>query len=173
MTVVGASVGDALLVRMAMRTRTDATSAMPFFLWTTAALAAVGIPLAAILIAAGPDLFALVFGPEWRDAGVVAAITGPWLAAALVVSPLSRVAIVYEGQAQKLVYDVLNLGAVIGGILGGHAAGLDPFEAIGLTVALQVGAYLVFFVILARMVHRGRFEAGVVSDAADSGAGLH
>ena len=152
LSVIGTSVGDAMLGRMSEQARSDPAAALPLFRRIAIVLAAIGVPGALVLALIGPDLFAFVFGEPWRDAGTIAALMAPWLVAAMIVSPLSRVALVYQAQGQKLIYDVLSLGAVAGSILGGSAAGLDAFEAIRLLAWLQALAYGVYLVVLYRLV---------------------
>ena len=155
LNVIGTSVGDAMLGRMSEQARSDPAAALPLFRRLAFVLAGIGVPAALVLAIVGPDLFALVFGEPWRDAGTVAALMAPWLVAAMIVSPLSRVALVYQGQGQKLIYDLLSLGAVAASILGGAAAGLNAFEAIGLLAWLQAAAYGVYLVVLYRLVVAG------------------
>jgi lipopolysaccharide exporter len=153
--VVGQSVADALLGRIAEDARTQPERAMPLFHRTGAALLALGAVVAITVIVIGPTAFALVFGSEWRTAGTMAAIMAPWYAAALVVSPLSRVVLVYEGQGSKLIYDLLSLAVVVVAIAGGAVAGLDLFGTIGVLSAGQALAYAVYYVVLYRLVRRG------------------
>jgi len=107
-----------------------------------------------VVAAIGPGLFALVFGEEWRAAGVMASIMAPWYFASLIVSPLSRVAVVYEAQGSKLLYDVLSLVIVVGAIAGGAAAGLTAGQAVVALSVLEVVAYLVYLLILDWVVRR-------------------
>jgi len=155
LTVVGASVADALLGRVAQHARTDPSRALPLFRRTGAILFALGLPIAAALLLFGPGAFALVFGSEWRPAGEMATAVAPWYLAALAVSPLSRVVLVYQGQGSKLVYDVLSLAAVVGAMYFGPVAGLDVMAALWVLTAGQVVAYAVYWVVLDHMVRRG------------------
>lgn len=152
LSVIGTSVGDAMLGRMSEQARSDPAATLPLFRRLAFVLAGIGVPGALVLALIGPELFAIVFGEPWRDAGTVAALMAPWLVAAMIVSPLSRVVLVYQAQGQKLIYDLLSLGAVAGSILGGGAAGLDAFETIRLLAWLQVVAYGVYLVVLYRLV---------------------
>lgn len=165
LSVIGASLGDAMLARLADHSHSASHAALPLFRRLAVALFAVSLPMGIGLAFLGPWAFALVFGEAWRSSGTVAALMAPWLIAALVVSPLSRAAIIYQGQGVKLVYDILGLAAVVGGIVGGKAAGLDAFETIGLLAILQAVAYAVYLVVLDRLVRR---SAGAPS-AADLG----
>ncbi|MFP5343040.1 MAG: lipopolysaccharide biosynthesis protein [Candidatus Limnocylindria bacterium] len=154
LSVIGASVGDATLARVAEHARSDPRAALPLFRRLAIALFLVGLPIAIGLAVLGPWAFGIVFGPAWGTAGVVAAHMAPWLVSALIVSPLSRVAVVYQAQRTKLVYDVLALAAVVVSIAGGAAAGLDALEAIRLLAVLQTAAYAVYLLVLYRVVSR-------------------
>lgn len=68
----------------------------------TALLKTGTMPLAALAFIA-PDLFALVFGEEWRQAGLYLRWLIPWLAAQFVVSPLTGIFSVMERQDGELV----------------------------------------------------------------------
>jgi O-antigen/teichoic acid export membrane protein len=159
LTVIGASVADALLGRVAHHARTDPALALPLFRRTGATLFLLGLPIALALLLFGPPAFKLVFGAEWERAGDMASAVAPWYLAALAVSPLSRVVLVYQGQGSKLVYDVLSLAAVVGAIYVGPAAGLDVIAALWLLTAGQVIAYAVYWLVLDRMVRRGSASA--------------
>lgn len=64
----------------------------------TVTLARLGAPPLILLILFGPDLFALVFGTEWRHAGYIAAWMAPWLYLQFIYSPISTVFSVTESQ---------------------------------------------------------------------------
>ena len=83
------------------------------------------IPLATIGYFA-PDLFAFVFGEDWRQAGIYAQWMVPWIIAQFVVSPLSIIISVTENQIGGLVSQVLFLVVRIGSIvLGANVGGSD------------------------------------------------
>jgi len=67
-------------------------------------------PVFALMIV-GPELFSVIFGQEWRDAGVYASILSPWLFFSFVSSPLSTIFSVLEKQ-QELT--ALLLGGMTG-----------------------------------------------------------
>ncbi|MBY5969540.1 lipopolysaccharide biosynthesis protein [Halomonas denitrificans] len=60
-----------------------------------------------VVLAAGPSLFSLVFGHEWKTAGVYAQVMAPWLYTQFKWTPLSSLALVLELQRELLVADVL------------------------------------------------------------------
>jgi O-antigen/teichoic acid export membrane protein len=155
LAVIGASVGDALLARLSEQSRDDPAAMRTNFLRTGLALTLITVPIAVVLAALGPRLFALVFGPAWTDAGRMASLLAPWFLGALIVSPLSRVAIIYQGQGWKLAYDILSMLGVVGSLLGGAAIGLGWPGAILAFALVQAAAYVVYFGILYRLVHTG------------------
>jgi O-antigen/teichoic acid export membrane protein len=155
LSIIGASVADALHARMATYARERPDQAPGFFLKTGFVLFLIGLPIAILVAVTGPGLFAIAFGPQWEVAGRMAVAMTPWYLAALVVSPLSRVVLVFSGQAGKLVYDVLSLGAVVGAISAGSALGLDLVTTVWLLSGLQAAAYLVYLLVLYRLVLLG------------------
>ncbi len=154
LTVIGTSVGDALLARMSAQAHDDPAAALPFFRRTGVGLALVATPIAIAVAVLGQPAFGVVFGATWEDAGLMAALLAPWFLAALAVSPLSRIAVVYQGQGSKLIYDIASVIAVFGGIVGGFWLGLDWRGAILAFALLQVTAYVIYLGVLYRIVRR-------------------
>jgi O-antigen/teichoic acid export membrane protein len=155
LTVVGASVADVLLGRMSEHARNSPGHAERLFRRTALGLLALAFPIALIVVLIGPSAFELLFGVEWRPAGLIAAVMAPWYIAALVVSPLSRVVVVYRGQVSKLVYDVISLGVAVGSISWASAQGVGPVTAVWYLSLGQAAAYCVYLGILYRLVRRG------------------
>lgn len=73
-------------------------------------LAQIGMPPAFTLALAGPQLFAWIFGAEWREAGVIAQWLSPWLYLVFVTSPLSAAFDVLGRQAAGLTFQLALLG---------------------------------------------------------------
>ncbi len=82
-----------------------------------ARLIAVSVFPMAVVAVAGPDLFALVFGEPWREAGVYARILSPWLCAMTIAVPLTRLFDVTEKQRSDLAFSLFLLTAQIVAIL--------------------------------------------------------
>ncbi|MCC5881193.1 MAG: oligosaccharide flippase family protein [Halomonas sp.] len=96
-----------------------------------AVLAQVAMPPAIVLVLIGPDLFALVFGERWREAGEFARWMAPWLYLVFVTSPLSHLFSVLERQGQGLIFQTVMLVVRVAAIAIGAAA-----DDLLLTVAL-------------------------------------
>ncbi|HEX7477926.1 MAG TPA: oligosaccharide flippase family protein [Polyangiales bacterium] len=72
-------------------------------------LSVIAVPMCVVLLAAGPPLFALVFGANWRTAGTYAQILVPWLALNFIVSPISAIYLLMGKQKQALVLGAIDL----------------------------------------------------------------
>lgn len=94
-------------------------------------LAHIAMPPALILLFAGPDIFAFVFGADWRQAGEFAQWMAPWMYFVFVTSPLSRLFLVLEKQAHGMIFQCVLFGGRIGSLFVGHYMG-----SLALTVAL-------------------------------------
>lgn len=66
-------------------------------------LAQIAMPPALFLFITGPDIFALVFGEDWRIAGEAARWLSPMLYVQLIVSPLSPIFSILEKQVHGLI----------------------------------------------------------------------
>ncbi|MFG6468669.1 lipopolysaccharide biosynthesis protein [Roseateles sp. BYS87W] len=90
-------------------------------------LAALALPLMAVLLAGGPWLFGLAFGPEWAAAGELARSLAPYVAFHFIASPLSVVPLAWGCQAWALKLAAvgqfvflagLGVGLALGGLVG-------------------------------------------------------
>jgi O-antigen/teichoic acid export membrane protein len=95
-------------------------------------LATVGLPGILLIGAGAPELFSLVFGQEWRQAGEMAMWMSPWLALVFVTSPLSNLPFVLERQGQEFSMQLIMLAArivslVVGALVGGETMALGAF----------------------------------------------
>jgi len=108
-------------------------------------LVLVGLFPTLAVMAAGPDLFEIVFGADWRPAGGYLQVLAPWLFTSAIASPLTRIFDVLERQRADLLTSIfmfLLLGTAL-------AAGGRTGE-IGLTLVL-LGVTGTFV----RLVHLG------------------
>lgn len=75
-------------------------------------------PLLLIGLAA-PELFAVIFGEEWREAGIYAQWLTPWMFLVFVASPLSMLPSVMEKQRQEALFHLLLLSSRVGALFIG------------------------------------------------------
>ena len=68
----------------------------PLYVKTCSTMIVIGLPPTLLLIFFGPDLFALIFGEDWRVAGLYSKILAPMALFRLVCAPLSGVLLIRE-----------------------------------------------------------------------------
>jgi len=106
------------------------------------------LALAPVLILAfgAPALFAVVFGPEWREAGAYVRWLSPWLLAVFVGFSLAPIVTVVERQRAGLVFQgvlsVVRVGALIVGGIIGHA--MVAIALFGVASAVCWSVYIVW-----------------------------
>lgn len=86
---------------------------------TMGTLALTALPVFAILMIWGGDLFAFVFGATWREAGVYAGILSPWLYFNFIVSPVSQLPLVLNRQKEVFLISLLGNGLILLSIILG------------------------------------------------------
>ena len=125
MSLVGQAIGQVFFANAAEAHRTGKLGTLVEQLY--AKLAHIGLPPALILILLGPELFALAFGEQWRQAGELARWMAFWLFLQFVSSPLSAAVFsTTENQHYMLIFQIMMLflrlvaigvGALIGNFL--------------------------------------------------------
>ncbi len=115
-----------------------------------AVLLAISTPVFVLVFATGPELFALVFGPEWREAGVVASICAPWIALQFVSSPISSYATVRDRLGILFILAFVEFGARIVALWVGLWAG-SPLLGTALYSLVGVGISIYFTIWVFRL----------------------
>ena len=109
-----------------------------------AGLLRVGILPIALLTIVAPDLFGIVFGPNWVEAGVYLRWLSPWLAAQFVISPFTILFAVLERQRmgltmQSTLFGVRLVSIVVGAMLHNVEVSLAIFGISSAAVFLIFG----------------------------------
>jgi len=99
----------------------------------------VGILPAVILAMVGEELFMVVFGSRWADAGIYAQILAPWLICWFISVPLGSLFAVYERQGTDLfvnsiIFITRVISLYIGGIYQNIYLALGLFSVTGIAV---------------------------------------
>ena len=100
------------------------------------------------LLLAGPDVFEVFFGTDWREAGVYVQYVGLWLFLGAVASPLTRLFDVLERQRMDfatslLMFVLMTAALVVGGRTGEVSTTLLLLGGVGAGVRLiQLGVLL-------------------------------
>jgi hypothetical protein len=84
----------------------------------------------------------------------MAAIMAPFFLAQFIVSPLSRLVFVLEGQRWKMCYDMLALSGIIGVFLLSKWYSLPLMQVIKLISAVGTFTFIIYYVVLAHIVAR-------------------
>lgn len=100
----------------------------------------IGILPAVVLAVIGEELFAVIFGAKWAEAGRYTQILAPWMFFWFISSPLSALFSVYERQGSALSFhSVIFLTRVISLYIGGVYQNI--YLALGLFSITGIGAY--------------------------------
>lgn len=117
MTLIGKSIADVFFVDAVNAKRENRLA--PLVAGIHEKLAHIAMPPALILVLIGPELFSLVFGSNWRQAGEFAQFMAPWIYLVFVTSPLSMLFSILEKQTKEMLFQgVLFLVRVISIIIG-------------------------------------------------------
>jgi len=154
--LVAASVADAFHARLALCARETPDRVIPLFRNTSAWLIGLGIIPAACLLLFAEPLFRTVFGGQWAMAGKLAAVVAPLFLAQFVVSPLSRLVFVLEGQRFKLIYDVLALISMIGVFVFSARRHFSLLQAVMMLSATGTLTYVVYYLVLIHVLRLHR-----------------
>jgi O-antigen/teichoic acid export membrane protein len=135
LNLIGAAVGQVFRQRAAEDYRLTG-SCRDLYLRTGLGLFLAGLPPLAVIMLWAHDLFRIVLGPNWSEAGDIARILAPMLLLRLVCSPLSTVFFFTGRQKHDLL--LTGAGVLIGAVLVGAplALGLDaPWIVVGFAVS--------------------------------------
>lgn len=148
MSLIGGSIAQVFFQR-ASEARSDGTLSLlvenVFRL-----LVMIGIfPILAVTII-GPELFAVLFGDVWVEAGLYAQILSIWTFVWFISSPLSTIWIVLEKQAFGMRVTTLNfvtriISLVLGGIIGSPVVALLLFAFSGILVYGYLNVRMLLF----------------------------
>lgn len=104
----------------------------------TLILMAIGLPVFALVVQEGPELFARAFGAGWMKSGVYARILAPALFISFVVNPLSNLLNIRQWQGTTLVYSALECVTTVGCLMIGvvYHSDLVALSALGIGTCL-------------------------------------
>jgi O-antigen/teichoic acid export membrane protein len=117
-------------------------------------LLGVGAVPAVVLVAAGPALFGLVFGPSWSEAGEYARLLAVAYLAQFAVSPVSSTLFLLERQGQELAWVTLRLALTAGGPAICGLVGAPITTAIAVLAVAHLVSYCVLYLLCVRAADR-------------------
>lgn len=139
------SLSDLFYARQVNDARDRPHSVRPFFVKAALALAAVGMIAGLPVMVFGPELFALFYGHDWRQAGTLAAIMMPAFILNLAVAPISRVFTISAQPLLRIAPSVAALAGTLAILVAGRTYAFNLVEVtIGLSIVISA-QYLVYF----------------------------
>lgn len=161
LSLVGVAIGEAYLGTAPKLLREDPAGGRRLFLRLTRRLLLIGaVPTAAVVVA-GPWLFALVFGEEWRAAGEYARLLAPAALLMVTVSPLGQTANIFERQDLQALADLARVLLLVAVFVAAARLGWGPAATVaGVSAALAVSYAVYFSLNWALLRARARAAAG-------------
>lgn len=127
--------------------RADGESIYTLFKATTWRLLVFGVLSLGLVVVAGPQLFALVFGSAWTEAGRFAQFLAFMTLGQLVVAPVAQTLIVLERQDVQLAWDVLRVGALLLVFLVAQQLAWSPLLTIAILSVGMTLCHMLLFVL--------------------------
>lgn len=95
-----------------------------------------GLPMV-ILALTGKEIFIVIFGVAWAEAGIYAQILAPWIFLFFVTSPICPVFCVLEEQSISLLFNIILFGTratalILGGLSGNVMITITLFAIVGI-----------------------------------------
>lgn len=143
MLLIGGAISNVFLPNAAVASREDKLGMLVNTVYDK--LVGIALPPAILLMIAGPDSFALIFGDEWQGAGEFARWMAPWLFAQFCISPLS-VFIVLERQDLSLSMQAVLFALRVAALFLGYLTGSMYLTVIFFSIASAIGYGLFLYI---------------------------
>jgi O-antigen/teichoic acid export membrane protein len=114
---------------------------------TTWRLLAFGVLALGLVVVAGPQLFALIFGSVWTEAGRYAQFLAFVSLGQLVVGPVAQTLIVFERQDLQLACDALRFALLLLIFFAGHQLAWSPMMTVAVLSIAMTLCHILLFVI--------------------------
>ena len=146
MNLIGKAVGDVFYAEAASIGRDNPIRLKQLSNNLIKKLILLGFITLLVLLALGPQLFGLVFGDNWTEAGVYAQIISVMLFFVLVFAPISRVYEVYEKQRIRFYIDLIRILLVLLVFIMSAYYRFSPYLTLILyTIVISLVHFLIYF----------------------------
>lgn len=143
MSLIGSGIANVYYSVLAEVAREEPERMQPLFNSLTKRLTLIGIAPVVVAAVLGPWLCEIVFGPQWRAAGIFLRLLAPMLLVQFVASPLGGTLDVLERQDLHLIREVLRQALLLGALFAARLLKLDAWHAVLLfSVAGTIGNFL-------------------------------
>jgi O-antigen/teichoic acid export membrane protein len=130
--------------------RIDSSGIHPLLMATTWRLLGFGVLALGPVVIAGPQLFVVVFGPAWTEAGQFAQFIAFMSLGQLVAHPIAQTLTVLERQDLQLAWDALRLGLLLLVFFMAQQLTWSPLLTIAVLSAAMALGYILLFLITRR-----------------------
>ncbi len=162
-SVIGESVAQVYFGEVALLAKRDAGGLMVLFRGTLRRMFLLGLPIMLIAMASGWFLFPLIFGRNWREAGIFVVALAPMALAQFTAACADSTLLVLERQDLALYREALRSGLLLSGILVAYLLKWPPRSAMFLFGATGTLAYIGYGLITWYAIRRHRPAPGVPS----------
>jgi O-antigen/teichoic acid export membrane protein len=145
MNLVGQAVSQVYIGTASKLVHNDLAAFRSLFLKAAKRLSLIGGIVIFILALFGPWIFALIFGPNWENAGRYIQILSPAILLQFVVAPLSQTMNILEHQHWQLSWDIFRLILIFLSIFVTYSLGGTPWFAMLAYSLSMTFAYIVLF----------------------------
>jgi O-antigen/teichoic acid export membrane protein len=150
MVLVGSAVGQVFLAEAAELVRDRPAEVPAFFRHVTRKMVVPALGLLC-LGAVCPIAFPIVFGPQWKTAGLYAAILSISCGAQLIVSPISTIPTLMQRQDVQFALDALRMVAVVLAVWLPSRYGAGAAVAVGWYAAMMTAIYGISYLAFLRL----------------------
>lgn len=155
MTVLGAAIGKVYFSNLADAHRESRLSGLVET--GVESLLKLALPAAAAFMVIAPDLFALVFGEDWRISGKIALWMTPWLLFQFIGAPLSTVYFVLEKEKLGLCFQAGMFSLRVLSVMVGYVY----FDFIGTLIIFSLVSALCYFLYIISVVMLAHARLGL------------
>lgn len=143
-TLLAGAVANVFYAQAAPLAREDSAALRNLFVRTTRSLAVFTVVPTLLAMVLAPLLFDIVFGADWVQAGVFAAVMAPWYGVVLVTNPTGATLGVLERQDLHLVRELLRLGFIGAVPVIAYLVGLPPIGVVASVSLAGCATYLAY-----------------------------
>lgn len=150
--LISSAIAQVLHQRIARMNNEDAQSILPYVLRAAGFLSAIALPFVIVLALFGVDLFRIVFGADWVEAGRYAGLLSLAVGIRFIVSPLTVVLSLNHNVKSCVQWQVLYFFSITGTLLLSSHLPIETF--LKLYVIHELILYSIYFAVIVRGARR-------------------
>ncbi len=150
--LISSAVAQVLHQRIARLNHEDAASILPYILRSAATLAAIALPFIIVLAVFGVELFTIVFGPSWAEAGRYAGLLSLAVGVRFVVSPLTVIMALNHNVKSGVQWQIIYFFSVSTTLWLGRGLPIESF--LQLYVLHELLMYSIYFLVIVKCAQR-------------------